>query len=114
MEKTTDYGTIKITDNVFEKMAKEAVSATEGRDEFAEGKKSVILENRPDELLLEIHVIHRFGTSLILSSKLVLDHMEKSIRSLGLDKPVRVVMRVVAVRARRIQKRDLEFVRIVK
>ena len=114
MEKTTEYGTIKIADNVFEKMAKEAVSKSDGRDEFAEGRKSVIIEDRTDELLLEFHVVHRFGTSLLLSSRLVLDDMERSIRSLGLKKPVRVVMKVVAVRARKLQKRDLEFVRIVK
>ena len=44
MEKTTDYGKIKIADVVFEKMIKDALTLTEGRDELAEGKKSIIVE----------------------------------------------------------------------
>ncbi|MBQ4468098.1 MAG: hypothetical protein II918_07775 [Firmicutes bacterium] len=114
MEKTTDYGKIKIADVVFEKMIKDALTLTEGRDELAEGKKSIIVEGNHEELHLEFHVIHMFGTSLRVSSKAVLDHMEKRIQALGLKKPVRVTMKVVAIRARRTQKRDLVFERTVK
>ena len=114
MEKTTEYGKIKIADVVFEKIIKDALTKTEGRDELAEGKKSVIVEGNSEEIRLEFHVIHMFGTSLRISSKAVLDHIEKRLKALGLKKPVRVIMKIVGIKARRTQKRDLVFERIVK
>ncbi|MBR6472520.1 MAG: hypothetical protein IKS99_02170 [Firmicutes bacterium] len=114
MEKITDYGTIKISDNVFEKMIKDALSKTEGRDGLAIERKSILIEDGPEELKLEFHVVHMFGTSLRFSTKTILDHLERSIRRLGLGKNVRIVMKVVAIKARRSQKRDLEYSRIIK
>ncbi len=114
MDKITEYGTIKISDNVFEKMIRDAIKLTEGRDELSSERKNISIYDGKDCLTIEFHVVHMFGTSLRFSTKTVLDHMEKNIRSLGLARPVKIIMKIVAVRARRSQKRDLEFTREIK
>lgn len=113
MEKITELGTIKISDNVFERLVKESVSLTENRDTLAVERKPIIVTDREDMLIIEFHVVHRFGTSLRHSSKVVLDHMESCLKPLRLGKPVLVRMMVVAIKARRSVKRDLEFSRII-
>ena len=114
MEKITDYGTIRISDNAFERLIKEGLALTEGRDSLALERKPIVITDRADELILEFHVVHKFGTSLRYSSKVVLDHLEKNIRPLLLGKPVRIKMMIVAIKARKSVKRDLEFGRIIK
>ena len=114
MEKITELGTIKISDNVFERLVKESISLTEGRDNIAVERKPIIVTDREDMLILEFHVVHRFGTSLRQSTKIVLDHLENCIKPLKLGKPVMIRMMIVAIKARRSVKRDLEYSRIIQ
>ncbi len=114
MEKTTELGTIKISDNAFERLIKEGIALTEGRDSLALERKPIVITEREDMLILEFHVVHKFGTSLRYSSKLVLDYIENNIKPLKLGKQVRIRMMVVAIKARRSVKRDLEYMRIIR
>ena len=93
MEKINDYGKIKISDNVFEKLVKEGLALTNGRDTLALERKSIDVQETDDEIRVEFHVVHKFGTSMIFSSMTVMDYLEENIRSIKLGKPVRAVMK---------------------
>ena len=113
MEKTTEYGKIRISDNVFEKLIREGLALTNGRDSLAMERKSIIVEETDRSINVEFHVIHKFGTSMIFSSKTVMDYIENNIRSVRLGKPVRITMRIVAIKARKSLKTDHEITRTV-
>lgn len=114
MEKTTEYGNIKISDNVFERLIKEGLSLTEGRDSLVLERKNIIINETDNELLLEFHVVHKFGTSMFFSTRTVLDYIEKNLKGLKLGKQIRVVMRIVAIKARRSFKTNHEITRVIK
>jgi len=114
MEKINEYGKIKISDNVFEKLVKEALALTKGRDTLAMERKSIDVEETDEEIKVEFHTVHKFGTSMIFSSMTVMDHLEKTIRSIKLGKPVRVVMKIVAIKARKTFKVDHEKTRVIR
>jgi hypothetical protein len=67
-----------------------------------------------DEIRVEFHVVHKFGTSMIFSSMTVMDYLEENIRSIKLGKPVRAVMKIIAIKARKTHKVDHEKTRIIK
>ena len=113
MEKITEYGKIKISDNVFEKMIKEALSLTNGRDSLAMERRSIIIEEDENEIRVEFHVTHKFGISMFFSSMTVMNHIEGSIRSINIGKPVKVIMKIVAIKAKRSIKVDHEITRTV-
>ena len=114
MEKINDYGKIKISDNVFEKLVKEGLALTNGRDTLALERKSIDVQETDDEIRVEFHVVHKFGTSMIFSSMTVMDYLEENIRSIILGKPVRAVMKIIAIKARKTHKVDHEKTRIIK
>lgn len=114
MEKITELGTIKISDNVFEKMIKEGLSLTKGRDSLALERRSIIIEEKEGTLYMEFHVVHKFGTSMLFSSGTVLDYLEENIRKLKLGVPVRIIMKIVAIKARRSIKSNHEITRDIR
>lgn len=114
MEKINEYGKIKLSDNVFEKLVKEALALTNGRDSLALERKSIEVEETENEITVEFHVVHKFGTSMIFSSMTVMDYLEDNIRSIKLGKTVRVIMRIVAIKARKSFKVDHVKTRIIK
>lgn len=114
MEKTTEYGKIKISDYAFEKLVKEAIARSEGRETLAVERKNTIISETDDDITIEFHVVHKFGTSLWYSSRVVLAHLEYLLKSLELGKRTVIKMKVVGVKARKTVKRDLEYVRVIK
>ncbi len=114
MEKINEYGKIKISDNVFEKLVREALALTNGRDSLALERKNIEVEETDEEIRVEFHVVHKFGTSMIFSSMTVMDYLEKNIRSIKLGKPVRAVMKIVAIKARKTFKVDHEKTRVIR
>ena len=114
MEKITEYGKIKISDNAFEKLVREGLALTNGRDTLAMERKSIITEETDDEIRVEFHVVHKFGTSMLFSSMTVMNYIEENIRSVKIGKPVRVTMRIVAIKARKSFKVDHERTRVIK
>lgn len=113
MEKITEYGKIKLSDNAFEKIVREGLALTNGRDTLALERKSIIIEENNDEIKVEFHVVHKFGTSMLFSSMTVMNYIEENIRSIKIGKPVRVIMRIVAIKARKSFKVDHEKTRII-
>ena len=114
MEKKTEYGNIRISDNVFEKLVREGLILTNGKDSLALERKSIIVEETEEEIRVEFHVVHKFGTSMFFSSMTVLDYIEDNIRSVKLGKPVRVIMKIVAIKARKSIKVDHEKTRVIR
>ena len=114
MEKTTRYGTIKISDNAFEKLIKDALLQTKGAESLAMEIRPIIIKEDEERITLEFHVVHKFGTSMRHSAKTVMDYIEKNLKSIKLSKNVTIRMMIVAVKARKTVKRDLEFARIVR
>ncbi len=114
MEKTTEYGKIKISEYAFEKLVKEAIALTEGRETLALERKSIIIDETQDDISIEFHVVHKFGTSLWYSSRVVLEYLDHRFRELGLGKRIVIRMKVVAVKARRTVKRNIEYTRVIK
>ncbi len=113
MEKITELGTIKIADNAFERMIREGLALTDGRDSLALERKNIIIEEKAGRLDIEFHTVHKFGTSMIFSSQTVLDYLENTIRSLRLGMPVKITMRIVAIKARRSIKSNHEITRTI-
>ncbi len=111
MEKTTELGTIKIADYLFERIIKEGLALTGGKASLALEMKNITVYDFDGFLKIEFHVVHKFGSSIRSTSKTVLDYMEKMIAPMNIGKPVRVYMMIVAIRSRRIVKRDIEIVR---
>ena len=79
MEKITEYGKIKLSDNVFEKAVKEGLALTNGRDSLAMERKSISVEEEEDGIRVEFHVVHKFGTSMLFSSMTVMNYIEENI-----------------------------------
>ena len=113
MEKITEYGKIKLSDNAFEKMVREGLALTNGRDSLALERKSIIVEEDENEIRVEFHVIHKFGTSMLFSSMTVMNYIEENIKSIRIGKPVKVTMRIVAIKARKSFKVDHERTRTI-
>jgi len=113
MEKITEYGKIKLSDNVFEKVVKEGLALTNGRDNLALERKSIIINEDENEIRVEFHVTHKFGTSMLFSSMTVMNYIEENIKSIKIGKPVRVTMRIVAIKARKSFKVDHEKTRVI-
>ena len=114
MEKITEYGKIKLSDNVFEKAVKEGLALTNGRDSLAMERKSISVEEEEDGIRVEFHVVHKFGTSMLFSSMTVMNYIEENIRSVKLGKPVRVIMKIVAIKARKSFKVNHEITRTIR
>lgn len=113
MEKITEYGKIRISDNAFEKMVREGLALTNGRDSLAMERKSIIVEEDEKEIRVEFHVTHKFGTSMLFSSMTVMNYIEENIKSIKIGKPVRVIMKIVAIKARKSFKVDHERTRVI-
>lgn len=113
MEKITEYGKIKLSDNAFEKMIREALALTNGRDSLAMERKSIVTEEDENEIRVEFHVVHKFGTSMLFSSMTVMNYIEENIRSIKIGKRVRVIMRIVAIKARKSFKVNHEITRTI-
>ncbi len=111
MEKKTEFGTIKIADYMFERIIKEGLALTNGKAMLALEMKNIYIDEHRDFLRIEFHVVHKFGSSIRSTSKTVFDYMEKMIKPLNVGKPVRIHMIIVAVKSRRIVKRDIEIMR---
>ena len=111
MEKITEIGTIKIADYLFERIIKEGLALTDGKESLALEMKNISVYDYDGFLKIEFHVVHKFGSSIRNNSKVVLDYMEKMIAPMNIAKPVRIYMMIVAIRSRRIVKRDIEIVR---
>ena len=109
MERKNEFGTVKIADYAFEKLVKDAVAMTEGRETIAPGRNSIVIDESDMELRIEFNVIHRFGSSMYFASQTVLSYLEENLKRLRLGKAVRITMRIVGIKTKKVNKQNIEF-----
>ena len=109
MEHRNELGTVKVAEYAFEKLVKDAVALTEGRETLASGRNNIVIEEDDTELRIEFNVIHRFGASMYFSSQTVLSHIEESLKRLKLGKAVKITMRIVGIRTKKVTRQNIEF-----
>ena len=113
MEKTNEYGKIKFSDNAFEKLIKDALTVADGRESLAVERKNIIISEDDHEIQLEFHVVHKFGSSMLYATRTIMDYIEENLKPLKLGKPVRVTMKIVAIKAKKSFKVNHENMRII-
>ena len=109
MEKKNEFGTVKVAESAFEKLVKDAVALTDGKETIASGRNSIVIDENDMELKIEFNVIHKFGTSMYFASQTVLSYLEENLKKLQLGKAVRITMRIVGIRTKKITKQNIEF-----
>lgn len=128
LERSTEYGKIKLNDNIFSKAVLAAVSKTEGKVFYASerGKilggidqkvspgelaSNIIISEDAKHYLLKFFVIMSFGASIKKNCTEVLDNLEKQIRTMFPDKGCKIILKIVGVKSKNIAKRNIEIVR---
>ena len=126
MERKNEKGTIKINDHIFARIVGEAISQAGGKA-FPASEKGKLLTGiggsmpgvgeQADNLVvreeeggvyLEWYIIMSLGASIYRATKLMLDYVEKELKSMFPGQPGRAVVRIVGVKSRLIAVRDLE------
>lgn len=128
LERTDEYGQIKLNDSIFARIILEAVAKTDGRFLCAtekgkypgglDHKVSVgeliphikIYEN-DEEYCLDFYIIMTFGSSIRENCKIVQDYIEKEMKAMFPDKGGRILLKIVGVKSKRIAARSIEVVR---
>ena len=128
LERFNERGTIRIHNNIFGNLVSDALRQTEGKA-FAASEKGKLLGTmggRPGDgeigdnlsireeegkLYLECYIITRFGSSIKLVTKKMLDFLENQLRQMFPEHSGRVTIKVVGVKSRHIAERDVEVFR---
>lgn len=128
LERTTEYGNIRINNNIFAKIVMKAVSKTGGKtfcasergkilggiDQKVSGSElsSNIFFAETDECyILKFFLIMSFGASIKENCALIFDELEKELKLLLPDKKGRIIIKIVGVKSKRIASRDIELKR---
>jgi len=111
MERNNEYGKIKITENVFHRIIKNAVWTTNEKVTLASERKNIYIADDESSLNIEFRVIIRFGASIRINSNLIMNYLEDTLKPMQIGKPIHIVMRIVGIRSRNIAKRDIEVTR---
>ena len=128
LERSTEYGKIKLNDNIFSKAVLAAVSKTEGKvfcasergkilggidQKVSPGElaSNIIISEDAKHYLLKFFVIMSFGASIKKNCTEVLDNLEKQIRIMFPDKGCKIILKIVGVKSKNIAKRNIEIVR---
>ncbi len=128
LERISEYGKIKLNDNIFAKVVLNAVSKT-GEKVFCASPKGKILggidqkvstgelasnikiSETQNEYLLEFSVVMAFGASIKQNCGKILDHIEKEMRTMFPDKGGRIILKIVGVKSKKIAVRNIQIVR---
>ena len=128
LERTAPFGAIKINDNIFARIILDAVALTEGKVICATEKGKypggfdqrvsvgellphIVIREEEEEYVLEFFIIITFGASIKENCVIVLDYIEKQMKSMLPDKNGRIQMRIVGVKSKRIAPRNIQIVR---
>lgn len=124
LERTAPFGAIKINDNIFARMILDAVALTEGKVICATEKgrypggfdqrvsvgellPHIRIHETEDEYVLEFFIIMSFGASIKENCVIVLDYIEKQLKSMFPDKNGRIQIRIVGVKSRKTAPRNI-------
>lgn len=128
LERSTQYGNIKLNDTIFARAVLSAVVRTGGKVICASEKgkvlggidqkvspgelaSNIIVRETADGYYLKFFVIMTFGASIKENCTAVLDNLEKQMKTLVPDKGGKIVIKIVGVKSKKIAERDIEIVR---
>ena len=128
LERTTQYGKIRLNDTIFAKAVLSAVAKTGGKVLCASEKGNILggidqkvstgelasnifMSETDENYCLKFFVIMSFGASIKDNCTAVLDSLEKQMKTMLPDKSGQIVLKIVGVKSKKIAQRDIEIVR---
>ena len=128
LERTTQYGKIRLNDTIFAKAVLSSIAGTGGKVLCASEKgkilgvidqkvstgelaSNIFIKETEDGYCLEFFVIMSFGASIKENCTAILNSLEKQMKTMMPDKGGRIVLRIVGVKSKKIAARNIEIVR---
>ena len=128
LERSTQYGKIKLNDTIFAKAVLSAVAKTGGKvlcasergkilggidQKVSTGELSsnIFIRETAEGYYLKFFVIMSFGASIKENCTVVLDSLEKQMKTMLPDKQGQIVLKIVGVKSKKIAERNIEIVR---
>ena len=128
LERSTQYGKIKINDTIFAKAVLSAVAKTGGKvlcasergkilggidQKVSTGEltSNIFIRETAEGYCLKFFVIMSFGASIKENCTAVLDSLEKQMKTMLPDKQGQIVLKIVGVKSKKIAERNIEIVR---
>lgn len=128
LERTTEYGNVKLNDNIFAKAVLAAVGRTDGRAFCAsergkilggidqkvstsELSSNIFIKETEKRYVLKFFIIMTFGASIKDNCKVILDSVERQMKTMLPDKGCRIVLKIVGVKSKKVAARNIEMVR---
>ena len=128
LERSTQYGKIKLNDTIFAKAVLSAVAKTGGKvlcasergkilggidQKVSTGEltSNIFIRETAESYYLKFFVIMSFGASIKENCTVVLDSLEKQMKTMLPDKQGQIVLKIVGVKSKKIAERNIEIVR---
>ena len=128
LERSTQYGKIKLNDTIFAKAVLSAVAKTGGKvlcasergkilggidQKVSTGEltSNIFIRETAEGYCLKFFVIMSFGASIKENCTAVLDNLEKQMKTMLPDKQGQIVLKIVGVKSKKIAERNIEIVR---
>ena len=128
LERSTQYGKIKLNDTIFAKAVLSAVAKTGGKvlcasergkilggidQKVSTGEltSNIFIRKTAEGYCLKFFVIMSFGASIKENCTAVLDNLEKQMKTMLPDKQGQIVLKIVGVKSKKIAERNIEIVR---
>ena len=128
LERSTQYGKIKLNDTIFAKAVLSAVAKTGGKVLCAsergkilggidqkvstgEISSNIFIRETAESYYLKFFVIMSFGASIKENCTAVLDSLEQQMKIMLPDKQGQIILKIVGVKSKKIAERNIEIVR---
>ena len=128
LERSTQYGKIKINDTIFAKAVLSAVAKTGGKvlcasergkilggidQKVSTGEltSNIFIRETAESYYLKFFVIMSFGASIKENCTAVLDSLEQQMKIMLPDKQGQIILKIVGVKSKKIAERNIEIVR---
>ena len=128
LERSTQYGKIKLNDTIFAKAVLSAVAKTGGKvlcasergkilggidQKVSTGEltSNIFIRETAEGYCLKFFVIMSFGASIKENCTAVLDSLEQQMKIMLPDKQGQIILKIVGVKSKKIAERNIEIVR---
>ena len=128
LERSTQYGNIKLNDTIFAKAVLSAVAKTGGKvlcvsergkilggidQKVSTGElaSNIFIRETAESYYLKFFVIMTFGASIKENCTAVLDSLEQQMKIMLPDKQGQIILKIVGVKSKKIAERNIEIVR---
>ena len=128
LERSTQYGKIKLNDTIFAKAVLSAVAKTGGKvlcasergkilggidQKVSTGEltSNIFIRETAESYYLKFFVIMSFGASIKENCTAVLDSLEQQMKIMLPDKQGQIILKIVGVKSKKIAERNIEIVR---